>query len=164
MEILNNFGFEPILFLAQIVNFLIIFWVLKRFMYKPVLKLLDERREKIELGLKHAEEAERKLAESIQKEEEILKKAQSEAKKMLDEARNAREKMLKDAEEDTKKQVAKLLMEARALISEETTQASKKLEGQVSKLAIDFLNKSTKGLFGEKEQEIIMKNALKKMK
>lgn len=164
MEILNNFGFEPILFLAQIVNFLIIFWVLKRFMYKPVLKLLDERRKKIEDGLKHAEEAEIKFAESVKKEEEILKKAQSEAKKMLDEARDAREKMLKDAEEDTKKQVAKLLTEARDLINEETTQASKKLEVQVSKLAIEFLNKSTKGLFGEKEQEIIMKNALKKLK
>lgn len=164
MEILNNFGFEPILFVAQIVNFLIIFWVLKRFMYKPVLKLLDERKKKIEDGLKHAEEAEKRLTESIQKEEEMLKKAQSEAKKMISEANIAREKMLKDAEVDTKEQIAKMLAEARSQIQDEASAASKKLEVQVSKLAIEFLKKSTKDLFGEKEQDIIVKSALKKLK
>ena len=76
MEILNNFGFEPILFFAQIVNFLIIYLVLKKFLYKPLLKVLNDRKHKIEEGLKSAEESNRLLKETIDKEQEILKNAQ----------------------------------------------------------------------------------------
>ena len=43
MEILNNFGFQPTLFIAQIVNFLILAYVFKRFLYKPILKTLKDR-------------------------------------------------------------------------------------------------------------------------
>ncbi|HVF69376.1 MAG TPA: F0F1 ATP synthase subunit B [Xanthomonadales bacterium] len=164
MEILKNFGFEWTLFAAQIVNFLIIFWLLKKFLYKPVLKLLGERKKKIEDGLKNAEKAEKLLAETVQREEEILKKAQSEAKKLLDEARTQRETMLIQSEAETKKQVAKMISDARDQIQFEATGASKKLEIQVSKLAIEFLEKSLKGLFGDKEQEIVMRSALKKIK
>ena len=82
MEILNNFGFEPILFFAQIVNFLIIYLVLKKFLYKPLLKVLNDRKHKIEEGLKSAEESNRLLKETIDKEQEILKNAQLDAKKV----------------------------------------------------------------------------------
>ncbi|HUQ84969.1 MAG TPA: F0F1 ATP synthase subunit B [Candidatus Limnocylindrales bacterium] len=164
MEILNNFGFEPILFAAQIVNFLIIFFVLKKFMYKPVLKLLDERKKKIAEGLKQAEESARILEETTKKEEEILKKAQHESKKILDEARSQSEIMLAESAAETKKQVAKMIKDARDQITSESEEASKKLELQVSKLAIEFLEKSLKGLFTDREQEIVMKNAVNKMK
>src|SRR5437870_10658982 len=59
MEILKNFGFEPILFIAQIVNFVIIYLILKKFLYKPVLKLLKDRKQTIAGGLKQAEESAR---------------------------------------------------------------------------------------------------------
>lgn len=164
MEILYNFGFEPILFFAQIVNFLIIFFLLKKFMYKPLLKVLHDRKKKIEEGLKNAEEAEKRLAESVQKEEEILRKAQIEAKKLMDEALSQKELMLKEAEDETKEKVASMIADATSQIREETKVASQNLEKQVSKLAIEFLEHSIKGLFGEKEQKEIMKSALSKIK
>ncbi len=164
MKILNNFGFELILFVAQIVNFLIIFFVLKKYLYKPVLKLLNERRKKIADGLKQAEESARILEETTQKEEEILKKAQAESKKLLDEAKAEREVMLRQSEEQTKKQVEKMISEAREQIKYETSETSKKLELQVSRLAIGFLEKSLKGLFSDKEQGEIMKKAASKLK
>lgn len=164
MEILNNFGFEPILFAAQIVNFLIIFFVLKKFLYKPVLKQLDERKKKIAEGLNQAEESARILEETTKKEAEILRKAQTEAKKLLDESREQREIMLLQSTEETKKQVAKMIADARDQIKFETDEASKKLEIQVSKLAVEYLEKSLKGLFSDKEQEAVMKNAMNKMK
>jgi F-type H+-transporting ATPase subunit b len=57
MEILKTFGFDPILLGAQIINFLIIFYLLKRFLYKPVLGMLKTREDKIKEGIKQAEEA-----------------------------------------------------------------------------------------------------------
>ncbi len=164
MEILKNFGFEWTLFAAQIVNFLIIFFILKKFLYKPVLKLLDERKRKISDGLKQAEESARILEETTKKEEQILKKAQIEAKKHLDEAHEQREAMQAQSVEETKQQVAKMIADARDQMKYESDQTSKKLELQVSNLAIEFLEKSLKGLFGDKEQETVMKNAMDRMK
>ncbi len=82
MEILNNFGFEPILFVAQIVNFVIIYLLLKKFLYKPVLKLLKERRDIITKGLKQAEESARLLEETVQKEEKDIAGRPGEGKKV----------------------------------------------------------------------------------
>jgi len=163
MEILNNFGFNWILFVAQIVNFLIIYWLLKKFLYKPVLKLLEERKNKIAAGIKDAEDAARLLEETLQKEEKILKTAQEKAKQLIDEAKTQSDAILKQSELETKKKVDEMLKEARTQISYETGLAEKRLEANISKLAIEFLEKSIKGLFGEKEQEVVMKNALKKL-
>ena len=164
MEILNNFGFEPILFIAQIVNFLIIFFVLKKYLYKPVLKLLDERKNKIVKGLKDAEESAKLLEQTLQKEEKILKDAQSKARELIEEAKKQNEQMLKNSEEETNKKINKMLKDAREQITYETGLAEKRLETNISKLAVAFLEKSVKGLFGEKEQEAIMKEAVKKLK
>ena len=61
MNIFQNFGVNPILLLAQIVNFLIILYVLKRFMYKPVLNILKNREDEIKKGIEDAQIAEEKL-------------------------------------------------------------------------------------------------------
>lgn len=164
MEILENFGFNSILFFAQIFNFLIIFWVLKKFMYKPVLKILDERKNKIEEGLKNAEEAEKRLLNAAEKEEQILKKAQADAKKIIDETIKESESHRAKSEEETKKHIAEMVKDARLQIAEESRIASKKLETEVVNMAVLFLEKSTKGLFGDKEQETILKEAKKKIK
>ena len=57
MEILENFGLNPMLLIAQIVNFLIVLFILKKFLYKPVLEMLKKRQTTIKDGLKQAEEA-----------------------------------------------------------------------------------------------------------
>ena len=64
MEILKNFGFEPVFFIAQIVNFLILFFVFKRFLYKPILKLLKERAREITKGLEDADNAKKTLEDA----------------------------------------------------------------------------------------------------
>ena len=57
MEIIKNFGVEPVLLVAQIINFLIILFILKKFLYKPVLDTLKKREDSIKEGLKQAEES-----------------------------------------------------------------------------------------------------------
>ncbi len=164
MEILFNFGFEPILFFGQIVNFVVIYIILKKYMYKPLLKTIESRRNKISKGLKDAEEAEQRLADATQKEERVLKSAHERAKKIVDEAKIENDKILTEAEENARKKAESILEEAKAQIAHETSQAEKRLELKVSNLAVSFLENSLKGLFGTKEQEAIMKNALIKMK
>jgi F-type H+-transporting ATPase subunit b len=164
MQILNNFGFEWTLFAAQIVNFLVIFFLLKKFLYKPMLKMLDDRKHTIAQGLKHAEEADKRLQETIEKEEKVLRTAQEEAKRMIDEAKMQQASIMQNTEEQTKARVETMLQEAREQIEFETTKVEKRLTAHVSRLAIQFLQQSSQELFGPTEQEAIIKNAVKKLK
>lgn len=164
MQILDTFGFEPILFLAQIVNFLIIFFLLKRFLYQPMLKILEDRKRTISDGLRHAEEADKRLQETIEKEEKILKKAQEEARKLIEEAKQQQVQIMQETEEKTKARLEEMLRDARQQITFETTQVEKRLTTHVSALAIQFLQHSAQELFGSEEQDLVMKNAIKKLK
>lgn len=164
MEIIKNFGVNPILLLAQIVNFLIVLYILKRLLYKPIFNVLKSRKESIEKGLKQAEEARILLEETTRKEKTILKKAQEEARKLIEETKQQRDQMLHVAEVSTRQQAKQILDEARGQIAFETKQAQKELAGHINSLAVEFLRKSVMELFSKEDQELIIKNAVEKLK
>lgn len=73
-QFVTQFGIDWKLMVAQLINFAVVFFVLKKFAYKPILKLLDERKQKIEDGLSFAEKAKQELASiEVIKTEEIAK-------------------------------------------------------------------------------------------
>ena len=164
MELLNNFGVEPVLLGAQIINFLIIFYILKRFMLKPVLEMLRNREQTIKKGLAQAEEARVLLEEASEKERTILKKAQSEAKDMLNDAKKESSDIIAKAEERTRQQTEKMIAEAKTQIADETREAEKRLTQHISRLAIEYLQKSAEQLFTDKEQTAVMGRAVKSLK
>lgn len=97
MDILNQFGVQPVLLAAQVVNFLILLFILKKFLYKPLLKVLDERKKRIEASLKNAEEIERRLAETEAQAEKILARALAEGQKILDQTNEAAAQIMEEA-------------------------------------------------------------------
>lgn len=164
MEIIGKFGINPILLASQVVNFLIILYILKRFLYKPILQVLKNREETIKAGLHQAEEARLLLEKTTEKEKKILKEAQLQARKILDDTKEQSLEMLRLAEASSKKQADAILKDARDQISFEARETERRLTSHVSRLAVQFLEKSVADLFTSDEQEIIVKNALKKMK
>src|SRR3990167_1544212 len=153
MEIINNFGLDPLLLGAQIVNFLIIFFILKRFAYKPVLDILKKREDSIKEGLRQAEEGKK-----------MLKDSQKRAEKRITDARNHAIELAKGTEENAKRQVEKMRTAAREQIMQEARESEKGVAIKVSELAVDFLQKSMQDVFGEKEQEEMMEVAIGKIK
>lgn len=67
-------GFDVVTFLAQIVNLFVLIWILKRFLYRPVLQIIDQRRQMIASTVKEAEE---KLASAKQTEADLQKQKQT---------------------------------------------------------------------------------------
>lgn len=110
MDILNQFGVQPILLAAQVVNFLILLFILKKFLYKPILKVLDERKKRIEDSLKNAEEIERRLAETEEQSEKILAKALAEGQKIVDQSNQVAAQI----RDQTNKEVEEILRKATA--------------------------------------------------
>ena len=88
-DVADTFGWNPWLFLSQVISFAIVAFLLRRFAYKPILGVLEERRQRIAEGLSNAEKIKKQLAEAEQRHAEILAKANAEAQKMVDEARES---------------------------------------------------------------------------
>ncbi len=164
MDFFKNLGFDPVMLGAQILNFLIIFYLLKRFMYKPVLEMLKKREDAIKEGVKQAEDSKIALENALLEEKKILVKAQEEAKSIIEEAKVAALETSKEIEDNTKKETEKMLIEAKAQIEQESKNVEAKLSEKISILAADMLTKSLSGMFGEKEQKQIVNKALKEIK
>ncbi len=88
-KIMQDFGLSVPLILAQALSFSIVAFVLWKFAFKPVLATLDERQQKIDSGLKYAEEMQAKLAAAQQESAAIVKKAQTDATRIIEEARKS---------------------------------------------------------------------------
>ena len=164
MEIFKNFGFDPILLIAQIVNFLIILFLLKKFLYKPVLDMLKKRKDDIEKGVRDAEEGRLTLEKALEEEKKILRKAQEQSKKIIDDASTQAVLIANDIEQNSRKQAEKILADTKIQIAQESKEAEKRLAQDVSKLSIEFLSTSLKEIFGEKEEKLIIEKTIKRLK
>ncbi len=164
MEIIKNFGLDPILLGAQIVNFLIILFILKRFLYKPVQEMLKKREDTIKDGLKQADDGRLALEKALEEERKILRKAQDQAKKILEDAKAQSDRFGVELEEESRKRAEKILTDAQSQISQETKEAEKRLTERINELSIALLSKSVKEMFDEKEEKILINKALKKIK
>ncbi|HKC14652.1 MAG TPA: F0F1 ATP synthase subunit B [Patescibacteria group bacterium] len=164
MEIIKNFGLDPYLFGAQVINFLIVLYLLKRFLYKPVLGILKKREEEIREGLKQAEESRILLEKTLEKEKEILRKARESAKQTIDDAKAQSNTILIQAEDNSRKQAEKIILQAREQIELETKEAENRLASRISSLSIEFLKSALKGIFSEKEEKEILEKAMKQLR
>lgn len=163
MEIFETFGLDWYLAIAQIVNFVVIFFILKRFLYKPLFNLIKKREDLVKETVEKSQASEEALATAEKQEKEIIKKAQVAAKQMIADAKEQAVQIVKDAEVAAKKQTDTMVKEAKVQIEQETEQAQAQLNKYVSKLSIDLLKKSLSNVFTEKEQSEILERALKEM-
>jgi F-type H+-transporting ATPase subunit b len=140
MEILRNFGFEPVFFVAQIINFLILAAIFKRYLYKPVLKMLHDREEKIAHGLRDAESATKALADADERKDEIIREATLAAEKIIEEtkksAENLRESLAMTAKQEAEK-IVRGAREAANLEFENAKTAAEKFSIDLSKKVLD---------------------------
>ena len=83
----EKFGFAWPLFISNCISFFIVCALLEKFAYKPIVAVLEARREKIAEGLKNAEKIKAELANAQKKRDEILAEANAQAMKMIEEAR-----------------------------------------------------------------------------
>jgi F-type H+-transporting ATPase subunit b len=142
MELLNNLGINGSLLLAQLINFGILLFVLYKFAFGPVLKMLEDRTKKIEKGLKDAEASHKKLAEISEKEsavlvearvqaQEIIKKAEdmavTQAQSIVLTAREQTEKMLAVAQKQIEQEKEKILTEVKLEVAGLVVMATEKI-------------------------------------
>src|SRR3989344_347248 len=98
MELLKAFGVDYKIFIAQLMNFAILFFVLYRFGYKPIFKFLENRKNKIQEGVEMAEEAKIKLEKAQEEKRAIIIEAKKEATKIMAKADELAQKKNEEAD------------------------------------------------------------------
>lgn len=157
-ELISKLGIDWKLLIAQIINFLVLLFVLYKFAYGPVLAMLEKRQKKIEKGLKDAEDAHKKLAESEEKQKEILKHARTEAKDIVEKAHIQAEKSKSGIAAEAKVQAEKIIAGAKAEIEQEKQKTIAEIKSEIGGLVVAATEKIVGERIDEgKDRELIEK-------
>ncbi|MBP9802175.1 F0F1 ATP synthase subunit B [Patescibacteria group bacterium] len=164
MEILELFGVNWKLMLAQIVNFAIVFFVLWRFAIKPLLKTMESRNQEISAGLDNAKQAEERLL-AVEKEVKAqLNVAKKEAMLILDKANSQAEENRKLTLNKAKSEVEVVVAKAKEQIAQEKEKMFVEAKKEFSQMLVLALDKVlSKNLSKEIDQKYI-KQALGDLK
>jgi len=136
MEILKQFGVDWPHFIAQLILFLIVYFVLNRFAFAPLLKILEERRKRIEEGQLNAEKIKKQLAEAELRYQEILRKANDDAQVMIDESRKNNEAFSQREMEKAVKESATIVERARHEIASERNRMVDEVKREMVSLVV----------------------------
>src|SRR5438270_12124931 len=124
----DTFGWNWELFLSQVISFAIVAFLLRRFAYKPILAVLEDRRRRIEEGLINADKIKKELAEAEKRYQEIVGKANAAAQKMIDEARESSAHLAERKQQEAIAAAEQIIAKAReaATLEHERTMESMK--------------------------------------
>lgn len=157
--LVKTFHIDTSLLLAQMINFVIVLIVLYKFAYNPILKVLNDRTNRIEKGIQDAEAAGKKLTEMEQKEKEVLIEAKEEARKIIDKAEKTALKNTEDIKISAKEQSGKILEDAKEQIEQEKNKAVKEAKTEISELVMSATEKIIgEKMTSEKDKELIEKS------
>lgn len=164
MENIKQFGIEPLLLTAQIINFLILVYLLKRFLYGPILSILKKREDKIKDGLAAGVKGEAILVKAAEEEKAILGKANEESRILLEEAKQ-KASILEEEIVDKARQEAVVLMErTRTEIDDDRREMEKLLEKKLVDSSVRVLEVVLPKLLSKQDQIRIIENTEKMLR
>ena len=148
---MNDFSFG--LFIWQVVIFVGLIFLLKKFAWKPILDAVNEREQGIKNALESAESARNEMQNLQADNQRILQEARAERDAMLKDAREMKEKMVADAKSEAQEQGQKMIEQAKAAIESEKNAAMADLKSQVATLSLSIAEKVLKDELSNKESQ-----------
>jgi F-type H+-transporting ATPase subunit b len=142
-QIARTFGVDWSHLVAQIISFSIVCLLLHRFAYKPILKMLEERRQQIAAGIADSEKIKAELANTETQRQEIMVKADSQATQVIEEAHAAAARV---KELETQKAIAaaeQIIVKSREAAAQEHTRMLAELKREVGRLVLQATAKIT---------------------
>lgn len=137
------------LFVWTLVVFLIVFFILKKFAWKPILSSLSERETKIADSIATAEKVKAEMAQLQSDNENLLKQAREERSIMLKEAKETKDKIINEAKEQAKAEADKIMTNARLQIEQQKNKALTEVKNEVGNLAVAVAEKLVRKQFAD---------------
>lgn len=153
------------LLIWMMITFLIVLILLRKFAWKPILKMIKEREDSIDSALKSAENAKLEMLALKSDNEKILAQARNERDTMMKDARDMKEQIVGEAKGKAKEEADKILTSAREAIQNEKMAAITELKNQVALLSVEIAEKILKReLSDENKQKDLLGDLLKDTK
>jgi F-type H+-transporting ATPase subunit b len=150
----------PGLMIWTLISFGITLYVLKRYAFGPIQKLIDERRERIRASVEEADRVRDEARNLLEEHKALIGQAKTDAEAILGEARKAadaqRERMREETEEDRQRR----LEETKRQIEQATQQALEQIKQEVASLSIAAAEKITRKTLTDKDQQRLIDEAL----
>ena len=150
-KLVNQFEFG--LFFWQIIIFVGLILLLKKFAWKPILDAVNEREEGIKNALLSAENARQEMQNLQADNQRILQEARLERDNMLKDAREIKDRIVADAKNEAQAQGLKMIEQAKVAIQSEKNAAMAELKLQVSSLSLSIAEKILKEELSNKEAQ-----------
>lgn len=135
-KILTDFGVQPVYLAAQVVNFIILLLVLKKFLYKPILKVLEDRKKTVSDSLIKAEEIEAVLQSTEQESAKKLSDVSKQAQIIIQNASNTADQIIADAHEKAQADIEIMIEKGKDSISVEREMMKKEMRDELAGLVI----------------------------
>jgi F-type H+-transporting ATPase subunit b len=162
-DTVETFGWNPWLFLSQVISFVIVMIALRVFAYKPILAVLHQRREQIAQAQLNAEKIKQQLAEAEQRHREILAKANAEAQKMIDEARTSSGILADRKQQEAIAAAEQILAKAREASAIEHERTMSQLKRELGRLVVDTTAKVTGKVLTPDDQKRLQEEATRQI-
>ncbi len=149
---------DPVTMIATLLNTLILFLVLKHFLFKPVNKILDERKEKVEKTYKEADD---KLTEASRLETEYTEKLANAKAESAEIVKNATKRAQLRSDEiiaEAKTEASGLIVKANADIEKEKKRAVNQIKDEISDIALMVAEKVVEKEISPKDHERLIEN------
>ncbi len=147
------------------VSFLILFFLLAKFAWKPILGAVSERENAIEKALLQAEAAREEMSRLTNENENLLKQARSERDAILAEAKKLKDKIVSEAKDAANKEGARMIEMARIEINNQKAIALADVKNQVANLSLEIAEKILRKQFeDQKKQDELVSELLKEVK
>lgn len=156
---------DPGLFIWSTVSFLLLFFLLSKFAWKPIVKALDERERSIEDALSRAEMAKEEMSKLTSENELLLKQARIERDEILKQAKVLKDQIVSDAKASAQTEGSKMIEKARIEIENQKFAAIAEVKNQVATLSIEIAEKLLRKQFEDQSrQNALVTDLLKEVK
>jgi F-type H+-transporting ATPase subunit b len=153
------------LIIWQTIVFVLLFILLAKLAWKPIINSLKDRERSIQEALDTAEKARHEMSQLRSDNERLLNEAREERDRILREARQISNKMREEAQHEAKKTADKIVDDARAAINIEKQAALKEVKIQVAMFSLEIAEKlMKKNLSGDKAQKELVESYVQDLK
>lgn len=155
-SLISTFHLDLKLFIAQLVNFSIVFSVLYFFAFKPLVKVMSERSEKIAKSLKDADEIENRLSATEIEQADIISAAKKQANLIIEEADKKGEERREEMLARAKEEIAAVINNEKEKLARQKDETLKEIKSEVADLVVLTVEKLLhEKMNSDKDQEFI---------
>jgi F-type H+-transporting ATPase subunit b len=156
----ETFGVNWPFFIAQLINFVIVFLVLKKFAFGPIQQILEQRKQRIADGESKLKQIEQQLADSAKHTEEVIAKANADAKRLIEEAKSSASALSEAKAQEAVATAQGIISKAEAAAKAERAQIAADLKREFGRLVANTAQNATGGKLTADQQRAINEESL----